>query len=56
MGDWNDLNNFAQYRHNELAAEAEASRLTARRRAGQIRLSVVTLAVILLGMIAWWGR
>ena len=56
MGDWNDLNNFAQYRRDELAAEAETNRLSVRRQAGKIRLSVLTLAVILLGMIAWWGR
>jgi hypothetical protein len=56
MGDWNDLTNFAQYRRAELAAEADTIRLTTRRRAGQIRLSMLTLAIILLGMIAWWGR
>ncbi len=56
MNDWHDIANFVRYRHDELNYEADLRRLTAPRRAGQVRITLITLAVILLGMIAWWGR
>ena len=56
MGDWNDLSNFGQYRRDELAAEAKSRARTTLGRGSQAMLAMLTVAVILLGMIAWWGQ
>ena len=58
-GDWKTILASAESRYGEMLRAAEWDRRLARQgnAPGGRRLQVIlTLTVILLGMIAWWGR
>ena len=61
MNDWEHLFGNVGDKHREMLNEARQARLAQAAsaptaRGSRLRIMLLTLTIILLGMIAWWGH